>query len=75
MTVTVTTGNGSATVSAGGSSIPGITVGKPGPAGPPGPPGPQGPQGITPKFWSGTRAEFDALPEEDPETLYLIYAA
>ncbi len=35
-------------------------------------PGPPGPQGITPQWWAGTQAEYDALPTKDASTLYVI---
>jgi hypothetical protein len=42
------------------------------PTGPSGPTGPAGPPG-TPALWeSMTQAEFDALPDPDPNTLYVI---
>lgn len=34
--------------------------------------GPQGEPGVTPQWWSGTQAAYDALPVKDPDTLYVI---
>jgi hypothetical protein len=45
--------------------------GDPGPKGDPGDPGPVGPApdiGV----WTGTQAEYDAIPTKDPQTLYVI---
>lgn len=40
-----------------------------GPAGPQGQPGPAGAAGI---WWSGTQAQYDAIPSKDPNTLYVV---
>ena len=42
------------------------------PTGLPGPPGPPGPPGEDAKWVSMTQAQYDALPDKDPSTLYVI---
>ena len=71
-TPTITVGSRSVDVSVGGSRAVDVSVGTVGPRGPEGPAGPAGPPGITPKFWAGTQAEYDALGAYDSETMYII---
>ena len=55
-----------------GEQGPAGNTGAPGPTGPEGPQGIQGPQGESGLWWSGTQAEYDAIPVKDPDTLYVI---
>lgn len=39
----------------------------------PGAQGEQGPQGAYAYWWHGTQAEYEAIPEKDPEMLYVVH--
>lgn len=43
-----------------------------GPQGPPGADGSDGADGADAVWWSGTQAQYDAIPVKDPQTVYLI---
>ena len=55
-----------------GETGPAGATGATGATGPEGPQGPIGPQGESGLWWSGTQAEYDAIPVKDPDTLYVI---
>ena len=63
---TATVGFPSSRVSVGRSESIDFVTGPGGTAGTPGPPGPQG------QWEKMTKADFDALPTKDPNTLYVI---